>query len=300
MQQAAFAGTWQQDVFSAGSWSYADTNEVGKTGWKWLDGNKDGRFECYYLDENGVMAAGKKLGGDTVNADGQWVLSGSIQQRTLPAWISAAPKERRNQSVLAEGVKLQEALWYPLVSMSGKDVQKAVNRKITELVDSASVNTASEGDILAGASENTLDYDFLLSKQESYVGLSFQNYWYAKGAAHGMTMEYYLTITPEKGILSMEDIGGKSLEQAVTEEVRKELRRRTEAGELGLFVGADSVTVDYSRNNWMLADDGIHVIFQQYEIAPYAAGLIDVTVPYAAVRGQMNAYGRMLTENAGA
>ena len=286
---SSFAGTWQKDVFGAGIWNYADTNEVQKSGWKWLDGNKDGLFECYYFDSEGKMAANTTIGTDQINADGQWIVNGVIQQRTLPSWL-----QYKKQLIEDKQQNAAEKLAYPQISLSGSDTGEAVNQTIRSYVETVRQENKPEGDTFGYASENSLDYDFLLSRSGKYAGLSFQNYVYQEGAAHGMTAEQYFTLAPEKGILKMSDIGGKELENAVTAYVRNELKNRTTGDELVLFVDPNSLSIDYSRNNWLLADDGLHVIFQQYEIAPYAAGLIDVTVPYSAIRGQMNAYGQGL------
>ena len=35
----------------------------------------------------------------------------------------------------------------------------------------------------------------------------------------------------------------------------------------------------YLTNNFLLKNDSIEFLFNQYEIAPYAAGLISVTIP---------------------
>lgn len=41
--------------------------------WKWLDGNKDGIYECYAFDSNGYIYTNTTTpDGYTVNADGAW------------------------------------------------------------------------------------------------------------------------------------------------------------------------------------------------------------------------------------
>jgi hypothetical protein len=35
------------------------------------------------------------------------------------------------------------------------------------------------------------------------------------------------------------------------------------------------------NNNFWLSDNGIHYSYNEYEIAPYAMGVIDVVVPYS-------------------
>ena len=286
---AAYAGTWQNGVFGDGVWSYADTNEVQRTGWKWLDGNKDGAYECYYFDSEGKMLADTTIGQYVVNSDGAWTVNGAVQRRGLPSWLQYTKVYEETSEQNAK-----ERIAYPDFSLKNFTPGTAVNRQITDYVKAVRANAKADGDVQGYSSENDLDYDILLSKSGKYAGLSFQNYTYQDGAAHGLTEERYFTLTADKGILKMSDIGGSSLENTVTAYVRSELKKRSDSGSLVLFTNPDSLNIDFSRQNWMLADDGLHVLFQQYEIAPYAAGLIDVAVPYSALKGQMNAYGQGL------
>ncbi len=38
------------------------------------------------------------------------------------------------------------------------------------------------------------------------------------------------------------------------------------------------------NNNFWLSNEGIHYSYNQYEIAPYAMGVIDVTIPYSELK----------------
>lgn len=79
-----FANGWQHN--NTGWWF--GTNDTNTTwhanGWQWLDGNNDGIAECYYFDQNGYMLAnGTTPDGYMVNADGQWVVNGAIQKKSV-------------------------------------------------------------------------------------------------------------------------------------------------------------------------------------------------------------------------
>ena len=55
-------------------------NEKGYVvGWSWEDGNKDGVYECYYSDDNGMRLLNATTpDGYQVNNRGQWVVDGVI------------------------------------------------------------------------------------------------------------------------------------------------------------------------------------------------------------------------------
>lgn len=73
--------------------------------WQWLDGNQDGIAECYAFDAEGWMYAGETTpDGYSVNADGAWIVDGTVQTRQaeVPNQTEAVP----NQTEPAENSKI--------------------------------------------------------------------------------------------------------------------------------------------------------------------------------------------------
>ena len=78
MGMTAFAGQWVQNT--TGWWWQEDNGSYPVSQWKWLDGNKDGIYECYAFDANGYMYADTTTpDGYTVNKDGAWTIGNSVQ-----------------------------------------------------------------------------------------------------------------------------------------------------------------------------------------------------------------------------
>ena len=76
----AMAG-WEQ---TGEQWKYKDDTAGGYlTGWNWLDGNKDGIAECYYLATDGVMAANTMVDGWNINSEGQWTVDNVVQTKVV-------------------------------------------------------------------------------------------------------------------------------------------------------------------------------------------------------------------------
>lgn len=76
-------GSWKLGA-GANSGKYWFDNGDGsyrKSGWHWLDGNKDGVAECYYFDNDGWLVAGKTVENYTVDADGAWTINGVKQTK---------------------------------------------------------------------------------------------------------------------------------------------------------------------------------------------------------------------------
>lgn len=82
MSLTAFAGSWQKNA--AGWWWQNDDGSYPVSCWQWLDGNGDGTAECYYFNEAGYMLTNTTTpDGYIVNADGAWVVNGTIQTQVV-------------------------------------------------------------------------------------------------------------------------------------------------------------------------------------------------------------------------
>lgn len=90
MTTSAFADQWMQDT--AGWWYQNDDGSYPVNCWQWIDG--DGIAEYYYFNEHGYcLMSTVTPDGNTVNADGAWVIYGRVQTqvlRTEPVDSSAA------------------------------------------------------------------------------------------------------------------------------------------------------------------------------------------------------------------
>ena len=71
----AFAGEWKSN--DTGWWWLNDDGSNPAAEWKWLDGNKDGTFECYYFGNDGYMLSDTTTPDNyQVNKDGAWIVDG--------------------------------------------------------------------------------------------------------------------------------------------------------------------------------------------------------------------------------
>ena len=62
---------------------YYNNKEFYKSCWQWLDLNSDGVYECYYFNILGHMYKdGTTPDGYQVNANGEWVVDGTVQRKS--------------------------------------------------------------------------------------------------------------------------------------------------------------------------------------------------------------------------
>lgn len=99
----AYAGTWKTgEEPNQNRWQYDfGDGTYASNGWYWIDGNQDGIEECYYFDAEGWMLADTRTpDGYRVDANGAWVLHGSVQTRNV-----------YEQEMLAAGLVQQKRGW---------------------------------------------------------------------------------------------------------------------------------------------------------------------------------------------
>lgn len=80
---SCFAGNWQNDGFG---WMWQnDDGSYPRSEWQWIDGDKDGIAECYYFDDSGYLIVNASVpDGNTVDANGAWIVDGIVQTKSVP------------------------------------------------------------------------------------------------------------------------------------------------------------------------------------------------------------------------
>lgn len=103
------------------------------------------------------------------------------------------------------------------------------------------------------------------------------------GGAHGSYVVCYYNFDKESGKrLNIRDIVPADKEQDMLKAMEKQLCDDWEAEDMEELREQTGITMLgdlYLTNNFLLKNDSIEFLFNQYEIAPYAAGLISVTIP---------------------
>lgn len=102
------------------------------------------------------------------------------------------------------------------------------------------------------------------------------------GGAHGSYVVSYFNFDKKTGkLLNIRDFVPAEKEKPVLEAMEQQLCKDWEAKDLADLQEKTGITMLgdlYLTNNFLIKDDSLLFLFNQYEIAPYAAGLISVTV----------------------
>lgn len=139
----------------------------------------------------------------------------------------------------------------------------------------------------ANTSANSLSYlvDGITYLSDQYFCLRMSGYEYSSGAAHGMPFRSELIFDRKTGNrLKLSDIIGNSEAElkVLVSRYFKELSERedlffSDAETLEQII-AEGVTMN---SYFYLTEDGIVFYYYPYEVAPYAAGFPEVTIPYS-------------------
>ncbi len=103
------------------------------------------------------------------------------------------------------------------------------------------------------------------------------------GGAHGSYRITYTNIDLNDLVtLSEEDLFIPGYFKPLTEKIMQQLMHQydAEVPDSLLMRGFFTIEDIVPNNNFWLNEEGIHYSYNQYEIAPYSMGVIDVTVPY--------------------
>ncbi|NLZ96133.1 MAG: DUF3298 and DUF4163 domain-containing protein [Bacteroidales bacterium] len=126
----------------------------------------------------------------------------------------------------------------------------------------------------------------VLFENESILSYSVDHATYT-GGAHGSLQVLYYTIDLKNiTTITEEDIFIPNYHQTLTTKIVDNLMKKYEVNspEELLNEGFFDVNDIAPNNNFWISNEGVNYIYNQYEIAPYSMGPIEVTIPYEEIQ----------------
>lgn len=123
----------------------------------------------------------------------------------------------------------------------------------------------------------------VLFQNDSLISYEVNRADYSGGAHGSLTISYYNIDLRSLTTMTEEDLFVPNYKKKLTKIIVKQLMQQykvtTPQGliEKGFF----DVNEIYPNNNFRLDKEGVHYIYNQYEIAPYSMGALDVSIPYS-------------------
>lgn len=112
MAMTSFAATGQWKKNDTGWWWERLGGGYPANAWVWIDGNNDGKAECYYFDSVGYMLVNTTTpDGYTVNADGAWIQNGVVQTQGTNSDLHDVALAGNTNAVSTTGVVTDGKSW---------------------------------------------------------------------------------------------------------------------------------------------------------------------------------------------
>lgn len=212
--------------------------------------------------------------------------AGGQNKVTIDIVLSVPEKGTGRQAMDAiTGDILREALGE---DYAGMDVREAIDSFTADIVrnyNETAVKFAEEfsrdADDWSGTFEWT--YDIKGSKEGEYrnwISYTVDTYSYL-GGAHGGSVCRGLNFDRKSGkLLAEDDIFVYGYEETLNNALRSHLKSSLEEDRYGMLFDTDITP----NGNFVLSSYGITYIYGQYEIGPYAAGIIKVSVPWDEIQ----------------
>ena len=126
----------------------------------------------------------------------------------------------------------------------------------------------------------------ILYEDENILSYSVDHATYTGGAHGSLQVLYYTIDLNSLTTITEEDIFTPNYHQFLTTKIIENLMKNYEVNtpEELINEGFFDVNDIAPNNNFWLNNEGVHYIYNQYEIAPYSMGPIEVTIPYEDIQ----------------
>lgn len=116
--------------------------------------------------------------------------------------------------------------------------------------------------------------------QNCFLSTYYDSYEFT-GSAHGNTIRRSSTFRLSNGTLVPLSYFVNGNFKVVTNEILKQAKQNAQSDPNSYFENYEQNIIKFfNPNSYYITQEGIVIYYQQYDIAPYAAGIIEFTIPY--------------------
>jgi hypothetical protein len=182
---------------------------------------------------------------------------------------------------------------YPVFALKDANVEKAVNNSVAlfvqDEVSSAKSNFGDTNNPNGQNGQSTFSMSFSITTNQrlkDILPIKFDESFYSAGAAHPgdniVTANYDLSTGQSISLASLFQPGSKYLETISSYSINA-LKNKlgSDADLTQIKTGAAPKSDNFQA--FLITDQGLVIIFNEYQVAAYAAGEQEVTIPYSAL-----------------
>lgn len=214
------------------------------------------------------------------------------------AKLDAARMQEEGQRLVRETDALSVDVAYPIIPGNGEKVQlanAAIREEIIKRVqafENDAMENAQLGIGLPKEVKSTVKGSPSIEEtNERYIALFLGIEWYLRGAAHpAHTIDTYIYDFENGELLSVSDLftPGAAYLEKLSALSKEDLRNQSREGDMGYIydermVNEGTAPIKENFSKILPLHDGLMIYFDEYQVAPYAAGPQQVAIPYAKI-----------------
>jgi len=229
---------------------------------------------------------------DSVYCDTTFVYGNETDAPTCEIHIHLPFASGSNAAEFNDSVALYASSTRQIRPLTRDSLQAAINRGAKEFIDSFVTDMEDAADYnpdyMRGAGYY-LNVNYSISNAIDSVLVCGINETTYTGGAHGSYYISYINVDRRDGhVITLDELCDEAHEKALTDSIVKQVMADNNCAtleqlkeETGIFMLSDEPVV---ADNFYFSEKGITFTYNQYEIAPYAVGVIEVTLPYATMK----------------
>ncbi len=208
--------------------------------------------------------------------------------------ISSTPEQSINVVEEVEPVSINEKNeFYEINAYYPKVKSEAITNYFKTYVEDQVVqfkedtSWVSEQDVSSSGAILTLDIDYKNIPSTNFQNYVFSSYSYT-GGAHGLQVRKTFNFNKQGQLLTITNLFNNGSEglPSFSRIVQNKLLKRENAQGDWIADGAGPKEENYQ--SFIIGDDAVTVLFDQYQVAPYSDGQIDIIVPFDSLKGYLN------------
>lgn len=196
---------------------------------------------------------------------------------------------------------------YPTIPGSGKQIDDAnatlraqIDNAVSSFKKDSSQTSIPTSDLPASVKSTAVGSPSIEEQNDRYVAVYMGGEWYMRGAAHPYhTIDTYIYDYQEGKLISIPSglfIAGSNYLDVLSKLSQEDLFAQSNKGDEGYVYdkqmvedGTKPTADNFSRI--LPSKDGLIIYFDEYQVAPYAAGPQQVVIPYAKLKSVIDPNG---------
>lgn len=195
------------------------------------------------------------------------LLLGGVAEAAQPG-LSAQSDYIRMEEAERSPVKAKVPVLTVGTALQRARVNAAVEAEISRFYEDVSARNA------IAPVEGWVAYDVGMVSRQCVSLVLYESVMY-KGAAHPSTVAVGMTFDKNGNHITRQEVM-KNLPEASGDAIRERIKAEAARRNLFLFPETDWSVTDWPKSFYIGSDGHTYFLFQQYEIAPYAAGIIAI------------------------